>query len=366
MKFIERKDAYFIEYWNKFIQENDDVSPFYSLSWIEYQIAYSGEKFIEDLSFVIIDEANETLVICPLFLEIYDGCKKMSYRGEYMEALRSPLMATRLTTKQKKELRKMAFDHIERIAKYKKIAKCTFIIDPICGDGKREGYNYLTRYGYIDASLTTMVIELNQGWQNIWKKVRKSYKSVINAGVKYYNPVVLDCDNITINEFEAYVEMHHKAAGRITRPRATFDIQYDMIKQDQAILVGTKVNGIWTAFAYFLHSKFSAYYGSGAQDPDVVVERPVGHALQWIAIRFYESKGLLLIEMDNQYFGAQLFECPSEKEIQISSYKRGFGGKLTPLFRGVKYFDKKLMKTELQDLERKLLENYFKNGAGND
>jgi len=87
--------------------------------------------------------------------------------------------------------------------------------------------------------------------------------------------------------------------------------------------------------------------------------------MQWTGIEYYKSRGVRYLELDNQYFGAQLFECPSQKEISISFFKRGFGGTLTPLYRGVKYYDKSLMSLELETYMNNLTKNYFADGDRN-
>ena len=359
MEIISRKAPRFNSLWEQFLQRNSDVSPFYSLAWMEYQVAYSEDRLKEDLSFVVLAAEGSVAAICPLYLEQYAETKRLSYRGEYLESLRAPLIANDVSPKSRDKLRQELFDEIDRIAQFTGAAKCNFIVDPLCGDSQREGYNYLTRYGYLDASLTTVLIDLNKNAGELWKDLRASYKALINKSERIYKTFSLDANSITREKFDAYVEVHHKAAGRITRPQLTFDIQYAMLVNNQACLIGVEINGTWAGFAYFLHSKHSAYYGSGAEDPELVTETPLGPVMQWAAIKYYADTGLRYIELDNQYFGPQLFESPSAKDMNISFFKRGFGGSLTPLYRGIKYYDKDVMATELDLLKSTLVTSYF-------
>lgn len=359
MEIIFKQDSRFSSLWETFLQRNADVSPFYSLAWMAYQAAYSEDRFKDDLSFVAIDASGSVAAICPLYLEQYGETKRLSYRGEYLEALRAPLIAIDVSPKSRDKLRQALFHEIDRIAQRTGAVKCNFIVDPLCGDSHREGYNYLSRYGYLDASLTTVLIDLSKSVEDLWKDLRASYKALINKSERIYKIVAMDAGSITRQNFDAYAEVHHKAAGRITRPQRTFDIQYEMLLNDQASLIGVEIDGTWAGFAYFLHSRHSAYYGSGAEDPGLVTETPLGPVMQWTAIKHFAQKGLRYIELDNQYFGPQLFECPSAKDMSISFFKRGFGGSLIPLYRGIKYYDKDVMATELDALKHTLVASYF-------
>ena len=62
--------------------------------------------------------------------------------------------------------------------------------------------------------------------------------------------------------------------------------------------------------------------------------------------------------MDNQYFGPQMFEHPSVKEINISKFKRGFGGAMRPLYRGIKFYDEDLLKVEIQEAANNFMQTY--------
>ena len=51
-------------------------------------------------------------------------------------------------------------------------------------------------------------------------------------------------------------------------------------------------------------------------------------------------------------------EYTDKKLMNISFFKRGFGGKNIPVFRGVKYYDNKLMEKELTlNYQRLILTN---------
>jgi lipid II:glycine glycyltransferase (peptidoglycan interpeptide bridge formation enzyme) len=78
------------------------------------------------------------------------------------------------------------------------------------------------------------------------------------------------------------------------------------------------------SFAYVIIAGDCAYYASAATEPSEM--RPVGHALQWHAIRQLKAAGVRWYELgwvDKPDF--------SEKEKHIAFFKSGFGGVDVPL-----------------------------------
>ena len=205
--------------------------------------------------------------------------------------------------------------------------------------------------------MTTSIIDLNESEESHRTNLRKSFKSIINKSLREFEHVVMDHTNYDHKIFKDYVEMHHKAAGRVTRPEETFELQAEMIRNNEGVLIGLKKENSWRAFGFFLHNSFSAYYASGSLEPDYVMVTDA-HLIQWLAINFYKNMGLQRLELDNQYFGPQIFENPSDKEINISKFKRGFGGEMRPLYRGIKFYDKDLLKDEMNENIRLFIHSY--------
>jgi hypothetical protein len=151
---------------------------------------------------------------------------------------------------------------------------------------------------------------------------------------------VFDAESVDEHTFKLYQDLHHKAAGRITRPSDTFEAMYEWVKSGRAILAGAKVGDQWVGFILAITYKDGAYYGSSANDPEFS-HLPVSHAIQWAIIRWLKSHGYCSYELGWQQYGPQLYDFPSEKEVAISLFKRGFGGEAVPLFRGEKYYSAK-------------------------
>jgi hypothetical protein len=355
-RIVHCDDPQFEVYWTKFLGQNHQASVFYTLNWLRYQRFYSADRLVADLSFALIAPDDTVLSICPLYLENYAGVLRFSYRGEFLESLRTPLIALDHQPKSGKAIETEVFGYIDRLARDKGVFKCTFLIDPLCAIYEAEHFNRLTRHGYIDASISTQIIDLRLPREQLWMDLRKSYKPLINKAEGTYEVIIMDHRNADFSLHEGYRQLHLKAAGRVTRPISTFNTQFEMLQADQAVLIGIKFNGRFVSISYFQHFHRSAYYASETDDPDVQVPVTYGPLTQWRAMLYYKERGFNYIELDNQQFGPQLFDDPSDKELSISMFKRGFGGRTLPLFRGVKYYNRELLRKEVNENSERLIQ----------
>jgi hypothetical protein len=80
---------------------------------------------------------------------------------------------------------------------------------------------------------------------------------------------------------------------------------------------------------------------------------PIEHLIMWEAILFHKKQGVKYFETGYQEFGKQIYNFPLKKDLDISFFKRGFGGDLCSLYRGVKYYDSEFERKEkLFNLEK--------------
>lgn len=337
--------------WNKFTTDNTNVSWRYLCRWSEYQKIYCKSSLSKDLSFIILND-NEPVAICLLFLEDHKGIRQFSYVGEYQAG---PLVKQNLTAKYKKKIERTCFSKIDELAKEYKISKAMFMLDPLA---EKYDYNILTEYGYLDTSISTSIIDLSLDEKKLWSSVRKSFKSLINNGKDNFNIHIMDYQNPCFETNEIYRKLHHKTAGRVTRSIETFNLQFEMLKDDNAVLVGIQDRDKFVAFSYFFHHNKKAYYASSSDDPDYSSDIPLEHCIIWTAIEYYKKRGLHHLEIGLQQFGQQLFDFPSQKNLNISFFKRGFGGNIVTVYQGIKYYKKEHMKEDLEVNMNKLLDNY--------
>jgi lipid II:glycine glycyltransferase (peptidoglycan interpeptide bridge formation enzyme) len=211
------------------------------------------------------------------------------------------------------------------------------------------------KFGFLDASLNTQILDLSKDLDRILGEMRKGHRYDIRRAEKVFEIKIFDKNNITKEIFDQYRILHHKAAGRITRPLITFEMMHKWILNGNAILCGASYGGDYVNFALINIYKNGAYYSSASDDPDIETSAPASHIMQWKIIDWLKQNGFQTYELGLQQFGAQIFDIPSKKDITISFFKRGFEGYTVPLFRGEKYYSL----DHFKEVQAERLENYL-------
>jgi lipid II:glycine glycyltransferase (peptidoglycan interpeptide bridge formation enzyme) len=114
---------------------------------------------------------------------------------------------------------------------------------------------------------------------------------------------------------------------------------HEWIRQDLAILCRASLDGRLVGAALISVFKDGAYYSSSCEDPEYN-HLPIGHILQWEAMRWLKEHGARRYEIGLQVYGSQEHMTVSEKETRIAFFKRGFGGVTVPFWRGEKFYSR--------------------------
>ena len=101
--------------------------------------------------------------------------------------------------------------------------------------------------------------------------------------------------------------------------------------------------------------KNSAYYLNGVNENNFTF-CPISHGIHWEIIKYLKGNGYRDYELGVQQFGPLFYDYPSAKDINISRFKRGFGGVTIPRFAAEKVYTKDYARS----LYLKRIENYLK------
>lgn len=338
--------------WDDLCEKSDDAWFWHTSAWLQYSLAYRPDLSSTDKSFMIFDQDNQPLGICPLFLE------RAQFEGQEIYEfafggwpLPPPAFINGLSTKRKEELSKATYQHIDMLAAEHGVSRSLIRISPLTPNS----FNSLMKYGYLDISLNTQLIDCSAPLETIKKGLRKGHISDLKRALKASKITVVDKTNITEEIFRNYEELHIKASGRRTRPQSTFDMMLAMIRRGNAILVTAQHNNAYVGHSMVIVYKTRAYYASAATDPDYD-SFPLSHAMQWLAIEWLHERGYDLYEIGLQRYGNQIHDTPTAKELQIAHFKRGFGGQTVPLFTGEKFFNSKHCEARLKSRLKAFLE----------
>ena len=303
---------------------------------IRYDLEYSP-YIKENLSFIVIEDKIPTAVVI-LYIEEIAKIFQISFNNSHSVI---PAINTDITYRKQEKLLKFIFESVDKIVIEYKCRKVLLRFDPLSNPEAKHkifNFNYLLMFNFIDNSILSRLIDLRESESILLGNMRKGHKSAIKQGMKNFSFEFYNKENISSSIFDIYRVMHHKAAGRVTRPLVTFKIMNEWINHNNAILVLGKHKEDYVASILITTYKNSAYYASGAEEPDIDLPVPIGHALMWKSICFLKTIGIEFFETGWQQYGNLPYDKPSEKDLNISLYKRGFGGYAVPVFRGKKCF----------------------------
>lgn len=348
MELIFRKnnEKLFLQRWQEYI-DNNLASDKYLPIQFEYMI-YEYKNLYSDESFVIIQN-NRPAAICLLPIENIDNKNSITSVGEYLP---SPLASN-------EKIEKEVYRHIDEIAKQNNVRVIKFYLDPLIMEYK-DKFNSLRKYGYIDSSSTNGILDLEKEGENLWLNLRNGHKGCIKQILENddFKIIKIDNSNADYTVHETYRELHHKCSGRVTRAKETFDEQFAMLKNDNASIFALRYKNKYIGFCYFFHYKKTAMFASASDDPDYN-KWPIGHVILWTAINYYKDRGFHFMQFSRPYGFSRVNgfnDYMDEKQINIGLFKRGFGLKAVPLFRGIKYFDSSYFLEDLDKFKNKALE----------
>ena len=316
--FIEATDERFFDAWQRLYDSCGFISPFYSKKALEYyrQRPLDENCDIMDYSFVYIkeDEPCGALILSKI------------QRENRVDILSYEVPGTALIK--------------ENALSKKDISQINGRIDPILEELNGEfhfrdylecGYiSIITRrflmQGVIPSAHFSSIIDLDNSLEYLHKRVRKSYKSLVNWGAKFLSIELFDYSNITLSIMEKFQNLHFSVAGKKTRSDDSWRIQYEMIQNNEAFLLLGKSDQQVITGSFYMFSSNVCYYGVSASIREMF-DKPLSHSLVWKAIEYAKLHGCRYFEMGEQKYIGSFNEAEvDEKQLSISDFKAGFGG----------------------------------------
>lgn len=304
-----------------------------------YARTYSG-TIDRDASF-LLQERGETIGLAFVPLERRDDGLSVSIGGSFVPA---PAV-------EGEEGERAAFARLDEIARTSGVRRVALHASLSVHPWQ---WNRLRVYGFIDSSGLDAVVDLMLDDASLWSTVRKSYRALIN---KYsdrngYETLVVDASSPNRDFHETYRSLHAKCAGRVTRDKATFDLQYEMLLEGTATLMVLRCREGILGCAYFLHGGAAVDYFSMADDPDFAPMRlPISHVLVWAAVRHFKARGFSLLRLSPpagfcrvEGFG----DYSDAKGLGIAHFKHGVATRVVTGFRGIRYYDEDAFERDLE------------------
>lgn len=325
--------------WDNFCLSSESAWFWHTSDTLEYMLNYRPALKSKNLSFFVRAE-NKILAIAPLFLETVAHKENKIFEFSFgSDALPAPALADNLDEQEKIAVYEFIFNQFDSLAAEYKVKRLRLRLRPLYLDRENDQYDELLKRGFTDISLSTQLIDLRKDEATLWKELRRNHRRNILKGEKF-KIEFFDSENINLKVFNEYKEMHHKAAGRKTRPDKTFEIMFDQAKKGFGFLVRVCLEEKKLGYEFYTVYKKQAEGFSAANDPEFEY-LPIRHRLEWEAMLWLKWRSALYYDIGLQQSGPLLYSLPTAKEINISHFKKGFGGRTVPLKTVEKFYDKK-------------------------
>ena len=328
---------YFCEYdllqWEKLLL-NFKKSISYSFWFLKYQEILFKKLKIKNFSFVVLDKENPCAIF-PLYVENINNVSQISF-GE--EPVYSPIFAKNFSSNNKRKIINYGFEVIKKYKKKYNVETERYQISPFHFDKKLLNFyienNFKDVISYPDWYIfkcnKTFVLDLNQEFHSIKKKIRKGHYANFKKTLKYAKLNIISQENPDRALFNHYIKSYYKVKGQ-KRTKQAFELDFDGINGKYQVIFCCIVNDrIIGAVAIHTYGKL-ARYNSSFRDIEFCDNLFPTHYLLMESIKYLKEKGFELLEIGGKVDSKKY--SISDKEFNLSHFKSGWGGDCYPWYK---------------------------------
>ena len=321
MKIANVNDLGFRDLWYQLFLENDYQYPLYQPWNLEYYRAYAENSEFKDTSFVITENKTPVLGVRATVTVNPNGESEVSCFGLPLLYIENRC----IDKSQRQGAYKILRDWLDNLLEI--YPKCSIVYqDFLTSNSLSVVGEYLMESGSQAKLYFSRVIDLSSPEVELHSQIRKSYKNLINWGKKNLVIRILDEKTIKLEDIELFRQLHQHVSGRKTRSHQTWNLQYQMIYHKEAFAIMGEFEGDLVTAALFPYSSKYCYYGVSVSRRELF-DKPLSHALIWSAMQYAKQQGCHFFELGSQLYSNQGDPIPNKKELNISTFKRGFGGR---------------------------------------
>ncbi|NML86971.1 FemAB family protein [Polaromonas sp.] len=313
------------EVWDRVWHSLPYQSVAYSISMIEYQRAYfrGAGWTLYDASLVLrID--GRPCALWPLSLGGPNGSPRITSAGAVVMA---PVFAPGLSPRVVKKICARAIAFMRLLCVEQGLAEPVLEQGPAPGlvtEGASEWHQQLLAAGATVMLRHDLYADLRPALPDIRASVRKSFRPLINVGLRNWSIFVLDQSNVSDTVWAEFKQLHRNVSGRITRNDETWARQNTMLSKGEAFLVGLRdqADRRLVGAGFFQCTRDEGLYAVGAYDRSLF-DKPLGHVVQQRAIETMKARGLRWYCLGERHY-PQYQPKPTDKEVTIAAFKQGF------------------------------------------
>lgn len=314
--------------WNSVLEDFDYQPVQYQYSTIKYELAYQTGRGrqLNDLSCILLLD-GDPVALWPLTVFSLDNRFDVSSQGG---PLLPPLFIKSLPETSRRKITKKCVAFLNRLVTDYGI---TYLktSEPFTPQVQLSDWHLLMMNMGAKCSVQhELIVDLTRTLAKIKASFRKSYKSLISAGARYWHINVLG-PSIEKSTWAEFQDLHRKAAGRSTRSNESWDIQYAMLIKNEAFLVTLRNNAARLVGAgFFRHTGSEGTYAVAAYDRSLF-EKPLGHVVQYAAIEELKRIGCQYYRIGRRPYSGENVSI-TQKELAIAYFKEGFATGVYPVF----------------------------------
>lgn len=306
--------------------------PMHNCTWNNLNY-YSAYKNIKNISFTIFYE-NRLVALIPVGLNLNTDNIEFSFGNNLNFA---PIFSKKVTTSIRKKVYTFVFEFLKKKYKLKKL-KTNIQVSPIYFENEKATVSSKNQFELINFSKNyiihnTLILDLNKNEDELFMNMSKYHRKNINktSKIKHLNFNILNSNykkQLIIKKFKEFKRFHRISAGKITRPKLTWEIMLKKIYDNEADLFYLTYNKKQISYLYC--GRFCDF-GWGWSQVNIKEYEKISprHFLEWNAIRYYKRKNLKFYEIGERFYVQKKF-IPTKKELSISDFKEKFGSDKFP------------------------------------
>jgi len=315
--------------WDQVWQSLPYLSVAYSASMIDYQRAYFRDAgwALQDASLVLRTDGRPC-ALWPLTLGGPNGSPRITSSGATVMA---PVFAPGLSPRMIKKICTRAIAFLRLLCAEQGLTELVLEQGPTPGlvtEGVNEWHQQLLAAGGTVMLRHDLYADLRPALPDIRASFRKSFRPLINVGLRNWSVFVLDQSSPSGTEWAEFKQLHRQVSGRSTRSDETWAQQHAMLSNEEAFLVGLRdpVDQRLVGAGFFQCTRDEGFYAVGAYDRSLF-DKPLGHVVQQRAIETMKARGMCWYRIGERHY-PQDKPKPTDKEVSISAFKQGFASHL--------------------------------------
>ncbi len=326
--------------WDDFVQKNTMGHTYHLYNMMKYD--WYNEH--QNISFAILDENNDIVLISMLYLRIKDQTfiekLRRKKKTSFLFSRWGYVIKDNLTAKQINTVKAAYMNHIDDIIKKYRVKSFEIALPPFCDAFRPENcpiVNPLIHFGFEPKQRYTYIIDLSKGEKEIFAGYESSSRNLINKTIRQNSLEIYESSG-SEEEFELFKKIHidcyAHSGGHLLAVKYLRTI-FDAAREKQYCrLFFISEAGEPKAAIMLMFHKDSVYYlwGFSKNETPRYINKYFLHSL----IMQMSEKGYRWFEV-----GGALPWLREGKYKGLNDYKKSFSRKIHPIFAGFYVKDKK-------------------------